>query len=699
MATSAYSAMPLQQPPANYAQYPSPYSLPSTGPTSAEHSIYAETDTNTTKLPHEEPHASATRRESDVKSRLRKACDSCSIRKVRCDEQGPPCKACSALDIPCTFERPSRRRGPPNKHAEAVKKRRFRFPGGSGRSTPTSPTHAAHTLTSFAQHQVLSAESICPFSLLQLLIDDYFTYIHPLIPIPHEPSFREALQRREDLANPTFLALLASMIGCLVASFPRKPRMHLKSQQKENMFPNSMSLVERCHRIAIDARGPGYLDKELSVYDAVISYLQGLTAAYTFQWRLSKLYFGECLTISRHLGLHKSSDHVHSVVNALASPSGITLGGPQAPVDYITQETGRRTFWVMFVAVKSLQALGTSFGDLFVPPPTPTEPYPPLPTEVDDVCIYPTHILPQPPGLISELVGFNANVRVFCSYNSLSVMELAYLVDEVFDWERQKRVLGSCLQTVKAALDDVPQELMLRPGSQSGGFGLSSYWQGLGYRSPTGGFSGTQNPAANYRQDNDESPLSRRRLQCEIQKANIYASQLSTRSYIVEKYWNLRDAYDCIISGRKSVVNSPDNTADGLDCSKRTEHQFDALEQEMYDERKIIVRELLTVLSMISQVNMEPNGLSFINKVRNIASTLLAAPRIQGQLDSGVVECLNAFLQVLVKLDRVGPGSGVNEEGVILGSEEDEEAELRYWADLRNNQVRFAASGGVLNDL
>ena len=83
MATSAYSAMPLQQPPANYAQYPSPYSLPSTGPTSAEHSIYAETDTNTTKLPHEEPHASATRRESDVKSRLRKACDSCSIRKVR----------------------------------------------------------------------------------------------------------------------------------------------------------------------------------------------------------------------------------------------------------------------------------------------------------------------------------------------------------------------------------------------------------------------------------------------------------------------------------------------------------------------------------------------------------------------------------------------------------------------------------------
>ena len=380
--------------------------------------------------------------------------------------------------------------------------------------------------------------------------------------------------------------------------------MHLKSQQKENLFPNSMSLVERCHRIAVEARGTGYLDKELSVYDAVISYLQGLTAAYTFQRRLSKLYFSECLTISRHLGLHRSSDHINPAVDALASQSGIALGGPQVPIDYITQEMGRRTFWVMFVAVKSIQALGASFADLFVPPPTPTEPYPPLPTEVDDVCIYPSHILPQPPALISEIVGFNANVRVFCSYSSLSIMELAYLADEVFDWERQKRVLGSCLKTVKAALDDVPQELMLRPGSQSGGFGLNNYGQDPQYCSPMSEYPTTKDPATFPRRDNDDSPFSRRRLQCEIQKANIYASQLSTRSYIVEKYWNLRDVHDRIRSGNNSVIDSPETAANQLEYSRQKDNYFDALEQEMYDERKIIVKELLTVLSMISQVNM-----------------------------------------------------------------------------------------------
>ncbi|KFY09680.1 hypothetical protein V492_05386, partial [Pseudogymnoascus sp. VKM F-4246] len=96
-------------------------------------------------------------------NRLRKACDSCSIRKVKCDEEGPPCRACAALEIPCTFERPSRRRGPPNRHAESIKRRRLEEGSPSGQfatSSPTSPSNVAATLASFSSHAVLSAESI-----------------------------------------------------------------------------------------------------------------------------------------------------------------------------------------------------------------------------------------------------------------------------------------------------------------------------------------------------------------------------------------------------------------------------------------------------------------------------------------------------------------------------------------------------------
>ena len=478
---------------------------------------------------------------------------------------------------------------------------------------PASPSHAAHVLASLAQHQVLSAESICPFPLLTALIDDYFVYIHPLIPVPHEPSFREALHRREDLTSPTFLALLASMVGSLVASFPRKPRLHLKAQQKENLFPNSMSLVERCHKIAVEARGPGYLDRDLTVYDAAISYLLGLTAAYTFNWRQSRLYLAECLTMVRNLGLHKTAERDSDASNGFRRPIDAYQEVQNGSTDLITQEIGRRVFWLMFVTVKSILQLGGTHGVFFILPSTPAEPYPPLPAEVDDAYIFPDRMLPQPPELISELVGFNANVRVYASYDTLSSMELAYGIDEVFDWERQRCVLEKCLNAAKIALVNVPRELMLRPGSRSEELGSHLYRQKQEYHSPLSGVRPGE--TAPYPvPEREEIQADRRAIQYEIQKANMYISQLSTRSHIVDKYWNLHDAYQRIRSSKNSLSNTSTTLASNLDDTLQApDEQDNTLENEMAMERETIVQDLLSILGTINQVNVEPNGASLVS--------------------------------------------------------------------------------------
>lgn len=211
----------------------------------------------------------------------------------------------------------------------------------------------AATLAHFASSATLNAEAICPIQTLELLVDDFFTYIHPVCPFPHEPSFRAAFKDREDARNPNFLALLAAMVGVLVASFPRKPRLHLKAQGLQHLFPSSLSLVERCHKVATAARGPGYLDNELSVYDAATSYFLGLAAAYTFQWKSTRLYFGETLTIIRVLGAHKLDAPPRGAGADMAGaygPNGQAFEA-SAPVDYIRQEIGRRVFWVMFVGI------------------------------------------------------------------------------------------------------------------------------------------------------------------------------------------------------------------------------------------------------------------------------------------------------------------------------------------------------------
>ncbi|KAF7918718.1 uncharacterized protein EAE97_011813 [Botrytis byssoidea] len=636
-------------------------------------------------------------------NRLRKACDSCSIRKVKCDESGPPCRACAALDIPCTFDRPSRRRGPPNRHAEAVKKRRLEIEssGGASYSSPTSPNNVAATLASFSSHAVLSAESILPLATLELFVDDFFTYIHPLAPFPHEPSFRVALKNREDLTNSSFLALLASMVGILVASFPRKPRLHLKAQHREHLFPHSLNLVERCHKVAVEARGAGYLDKDLSVYDAATSYFLGLSGAYTFNWRQCRLYFGETLNVLRMLGAHRTKN-TGGMTTLGHLPATFGAESPQyvdqpEPVDCIRQEIGRRLFWVMFVGIRSMQQIGATFGELLIPPPTPNEPYPPLPVEVDDEYIFVDHIQSQPEGILSGIVGFNMGVKIYMTCTPLSTMEVAYGIDQVFDYQRQRRVLSQCLNAAKHVLDQLPNELMLLQNSESGEFGQRNE----AYYPPLEGFPGARAGGIEGQSWNGVTGDEKRRRQYEIMKSNIYASQLATRSYLVEKYWNLQDAYEQLkakAGGSGDLkLGSPGLIASGLDEMLPRSATEDSIESIVMNERESIVKDLLKALSCLQQVNMEPNGGSFVNKIRQIASTLVDTPQNRkGPFALQTEEYLAKFLDILMKLERASPAGARSEsaDGVI-----DEEEELSSWADLREYQTRFAQSGGFLNEL
>lgn len=78
-------------------------------------------------------------------------------------------------------------------------------------------------------------------------------------------------------------------------------------------------------------------------------------------------------------------------------------------------------------------------------------------------------------------------------------------------------------------------------------------------------------------------------------------------------------------------------------------------------------------------------------KIRSIASTLLDSPdQRKGQVALQTQEYLSAFLKILMKLERVSPANSDPDQP------EDEEAELRNWADLRDYQMKFAQQGGLL---
>jgi hypothetical protein len=363
-----------------------------------------------------------------------------------------------------------------------------------------------------------------------------------------------------------------------------------------------------------------------------------------------------------------------------------------------------------------------------IAPATPTEPHPPLPREVDDVHIFPYDIQPQQEGVVSMMTGFNINVRIYLSYSSLATAEMAFGIDEIFDWDRQQRVFEQSLQRCRQILESIPEILRVQPRTgRDGGFE-----QQRPYYPPMPEYSGMRDASLNGHNRADSHD---RRY--EIQKANVYASHLSTRSYLVEKYFVQLEKYQKMKSQAGSQ-SSPHALAAGVDrFISGTTADADELEKTMSGEREQIVKDLLVVLSSIDMVNMEPSGDSFVSliiylqdsdfiyeagdlaitcsthdffrqniispiaslrfiptqtqKIRAIASTLLEVPKERrGSVALQHQDYLYKFLDILSKLERVSP-EGSDPNGVAL----DEESELRLWADLRDHQLRFQEQGGV----
>jgi hypothetical protein len=261
-----------------------------------------------------------------------------------------------------------------------------------------------------------------------------------------------------------------------------------------------------------------------------------------------------------------------------------------------------------------MQQLGASFGELNVLPSTPTEPLPPLPAEVDDACIYPNEIAPQPIGIVPVITGFNLNVRIYSSYSILSAAEMVVGIDELFDWDRQQKIIQQSLSRCRHVLDDIPDVLKVLPkDSQNGKFGQRRQ----PYYPPMPEYANVRDPTLSAL-NGPEPQEARRGAQYEIQKANIYATHLSIRSYLVEKYFALLDKWNAAQSQQalqsSALHSSPNALAAGFDrFLPNSNVDAKELETSMENEREQVVKDLLIVLGSIDMVNMEPNGDSFVS--------------------------------------------------------------------------------------
>ena len=468
--------------------------------------------------------------------------------------------------------------------------------------------------------EALCAESICPLPFLELLIDGYFTYVHPLTPVPHEPSFRAALSRRADRTDSAFLALLASMIGCLVSAFPQKLRVLAQGHEMEDL--SATMLIEHCRAIINEARGSAFLDRDWTIQDAMTSLLLGLTGVHMFDWKTCRTYLTQCQTIARVIGLHKATwpncSSSESFRPDMRANRRIAHGSSEMQADLVLRELGRRTFWGLFVAIKSLQQIRLCFGDLSFSPETSAEPYPPLPLEYDDAYITSTATILPPPGTLSQLVGFNWNVKILSSYDQLIE------IGDHYSWEDQMMLLQRSFFTMTSIRGSMPSEL--------GGRLATAPDHSPSHISIPSGYDFQESTAELARiEQAKELAVELAKIRTSMQVSNIEINELSAYSYFVSKYWSICDARDRMHVGNGEAVDSSLHPTDGPHNQLAPASDCVLDHQLIMDYTGTIASSFIQQLSIINHGEIEIDFVKYVSHTwltRNEALILISILRV-----------------------------------------------------------------------
>lgn len=352
-----------------------------------------------------------------------------------------------------------------------------------------------------------------------------------------------------------------------------------------------------------------------------------------------------------------------------------------------------------FQRIRSFSQLGASHADIVIAPSTPSLPYPAYPENVDDICVLANEIIHQPDGGMTLLTALRFGIDIYTTMNGVVSLELAYGMSTL-PWPDQRLLLRDGLLAAKGILDSLPPDLQLghRASEADSAAGLDE--SALQYVPPAWP---EPQPAHDVRNVIKAQPLRRRRLQYDIQRVGIFVSHLATRCHFVDLYFSLR---------RTHLAEKQQHEEEGVDPGQeQTEEEKvqQATEdkemlESMVEEGDLIAQNLLSALSSVSQLKLEPNGGWLIGKMRQVAAALLdEAPERRGPFVAKTADILAELVELLAKMEKTGLASGGGDGGgsgssaADLGqmTADDEADEEQCWAQLREFQLRLAVQEGI----
>lgn len=434
-----------------------------------------------------------------------------------------------------------------------------------------------------------ATDALCSRELVLLMVDDFVTCLYPLIPIIHRPTFRRSLATNQDDEDIDLRGLILAMCAAVVGTAPSRYAAY-RNHKIPLLFDSRQAFIHHAYTVLLTLRGSDYFD-QISFQKFATSYLFHIAFFQIGNANRARMIEVECLQLGRMLNLHRITEY--------------------RGLNHIETQLRKKGFWLLFYSyvhgqVQSLRKERLTFLDPTLVQSLDLESL--MPLEIDDEAIFEDRIVS---GLSSQpnlTTGFNLTSLVFWaaiesrkSYPVVDPVQRMCKCAHPTDRHRQVAHLLGRLQDLKYALDSIPPELRqwaARPMPLSPD--MSSNAPGV-VISQLGAIRG-----------------------------NLHITHLWLQSILL-------DQLESVLQDQSPSFNIP---------------AYLATTESRWSERENLCSQLIHVLHAIPQRDLEPNGLHFAFKVRDVAVGLLSCPFEPHEPTSlRAAEFVREFTQLLSRLD------------------------------------------------
>lgn len=420
------------------------------------------------------------------------------------------------------------------------------------------------------------------------MLDDFLTCLYCLIPVIHRPTFRRAISLNQDDEDYDLRGLIYGLCAAVVGTMPSK-YLAYRNHNPPLEFSSRQDFIDHAYSNMLKLRGPGHFEK-VSYRKFATSYLFDIAYLQIGNANRARMIEAECLQLGRMLNLHRITEY--------------------QGLNHIEIQLRKKGFWLLFYSyvhgqVQSLRRDRLTFLDPTLVESIDLESL--MPVDVDDEAVFEDRIVPALSSQPNLTTAFNLSSLVFWaaieSRQACTAVNTVRPACQCAMDKRQKQIahLQGRLQDLKYSLDAIPPELR----------------QWAARPMPLSPDMASNAPGVVV-------------SQLGAVRGNLHVTQIWLQSILL-------DQLEALLQDDTSPFDTP---------------AYLATTESRWSERENLCTQLIHVLHAIPQKDLEPNGLHFVFKVRDVAVGLLSCPFEPHEPASlRAAEFVREFTQILSRLD------------------------------------------------